>query len=369
VSLPAGATRLVVRLPSWLGDFVMAEPVARAAWERRSAVRDAVGALTLVAPAPFLGLLEGRFPGARLIPVADRDDAGAYRGNDVALFLNGSLASVLAAVRAGVHERIGWAGNGRAAFLTRAITRARERGARPIGWGREPPMRRSLPRPFGSDCVELAAQAGIEVRDTRARLVVRERVRDQVRSRLESACETDETTVVAVNVGARARSAKGVPPESWAAVIEGLAEEADARFVLLGGPGEEDAVRRVEELVARARVLAVLQPTASLEELAAWAERSSLFLCADGGARHVAKAVGARTLVLFGPTDPRHTAEDLEQEELLVASVPCGPCHLEHCPMPGAGHHACMRLHRPERVVEIALRILARHDLGMRAGY
>ena len=128
-----------------------------------------------------------------------------------------------------------------------------------------------------------------------------------------------------------------------------------------GGPGEEDAIRRVDALVARAHVLAVLHPTASLQELAAWAERSTLFLCADGGARHVAKAVGARTLVLFGPTDPRHTAEDLEREELLVASVPCGPCHREHCPMPGEGYHACMRSHRPERVAEIALGMLATH--------
>ncbi len=356
-----GSERLVLRLPSWLGDFVMAEPVVRAAWNARRGTESSAAALTLLAPAPFLELLEGRFPGMRMVPVPKRDDPAAYRGHDTALFLNGSLASVLAALRGGVRERIGWAGGGRAVFLTRAITRARESGGRPIGWGRRPPRWRRLPRPFGADCVELAAQAGIEVRDTRARITVLERARALVLERLVRAGESGRLPIVAVNVGARLDSAKGVPAESWARAIERCAAEMDALFVLLGGPGEEAAVERTAELVVHARVLAVLDPPASLAELAAWAERCRLFLCADGGARHVARAVGARTLVLFGPTDPRHTAEDLEREEHLVASVPCGPCHLELCPMPGEGQQACMRSHRPERVAETALRMLAAH--------
>src|SRR6185503_18737003 len=56
--------RVLVRLPAWLGDFVMSEPIVRAleAW-----LED--GTLTLCARAEHLALFEGRFPRARRMPV------------------------------------------------------------------------------------------------------------------------------------------------------------------------------------------------------------------------------------------------------------------------------------------------------------
>src|SRR5262245_21387190 len=92
-----GAERVLVRLPSWLGDFVMAEPLARVLYSR---VRR--GRLTLVARSAHLELLEGRFPEAQRIAVEDGEAAGwtAWRKHDVALLCTGSFRSAWTAWRA-----------------------------------------------------------------------------------------------------------------------------------------------------------------------------------------------------------------------------------------------------------------------------
>jgi ADP-heptose:LPS heptosyltransferase len=50
--------------------------------------------------------------------------------------------------------------------------------------------------------------------------------------------------------------------------------------------------------------LVVLAPATTLSEAAAFVKQSSLLVCNDCGLKHVAVAIGARTLTLFGPTSP-----------------------------------------------------------------
>ena len=99
--------RLILRLPSWLGDFVMAEPVVRAAWEQSDGSSPGPRPLSLLGPSAFLRLFEGRFVGAARIALAGAELPEHYAGHDSALFLNGSLRSVLVAARARVPTRIG----------------------------------------------------------------------------------------------------------------------------------------------------------------------------------------------------------------------------------------------------------------------
>jgi ADP-heptose:LPS heptosyltransferase len=79
-----------------------------------------------------------------------------------------------------------------------------------------------------------------------------------------------------------------------------------------------------------------------LSVLAALAARAALFVGPDSGPRHIARAVGTPAVVLYGPTDPRHTAWHLEHTRHVRHAVACGPCHRERCPLAGPGRHACM---------------------------
>ena len=354
--MSVGAQRVALRMPSWLGDFVMAEPVARALW-RRASERDAAENLTLIAPTPFLELLRESMPGARLHGVSgQREGAAHYRGHQLAVFLNGSFGSVYAALRAGVPQRVGWGNGGRSALLSVALVRAAERGGRPLGWGRRPRRRRYLPRPFTADCVELALVAGFDVLGRRPRITPTAKARALWQQRRQRLGLVPEQEFFLVAAGARKDSAKGYPPAAWIEVLESLAQMGAPPLVLVGGPGEEPCLAAIEAGARRATPVALLDPVADLGELAACAAQASLVLCADGGTRHVAKAVGAETITIFGPTDPRHTCDHGEGESVLRAFVPCSPCHLERCPLDGPDRHACMFAVDPQGVAREAIR-------------
>jgi ADP-heptose:LPS heptosyltransferase len=70
--------------------------------------------------------------------------------------------------------------------------------------------------------------------------------------------------------------------------------------VISWGPGDEDRVERLASLVPGAR----RAPLLDVRGLARLYVGARLFVGGDTGPLHLADAVGARTLALFGPTDP-----------------------------------------------------------------
>lgn len=92
------------------------------------------------------------------------------------------------------------------------------------------------------------------------------------------------------------------PPERFAATAAALARTYAHQVVVTGGPADVNAARAC----AAAMPLPVLNLAKRLtwDEHAALAERARLYLGNDSGATHLAVAVGAPTVVVFGPTDP-----------------------------------------------------------------
>jgi len=288
----------VLRAPSRLGDFVMSEPVARAL--------DAQGGGTWIAPAAFFALVEGRFPNLRRVALGE-ERVGHYRGHARALLLNGSWRSAWCAFAAGVNRRVGLASRLRGPLLTHAV-----RPAHPA------------PRPFSAVSVELALHAGLEVRDRRPRL-------EPARAR---------EAFVLVNAGSRPGSSKGFVSAHLAAILE----RVELPVKLVCARGEE---------VPGAEVV-------DLPELAALAARAAAVLTTDGGARHVCSATGAPTLVLYGPSDRRHTSEHGPRERGLSIEVDCGPCGLERCRWIGADERRCLTGIDPARVAALLREVAAR---------
>ena len=201
---------------------------------------------------------------------------------------------------------------------------------------------------------------GLVVRERRPHLAPSAKASQAVRKRVALAGLHAYQPFVVASVGARPGSSKGYPPEYWAEVLDELHGSLDMPVFVLGGPRESAQVRLVCVRARRARATPVVDPLADLPELAAWCARANLVLSADGGARHVAAAVGARQVVVFGPSDPRHTADHLRRATLVRVEVPCGPCHREVCPIQGDAHHVCMRGLAPEHVASAALELLER---------
>ncbi|MCC7012669.1 MAG: hypothetical protein IT454_08930 [Planctomycetes bacterium] len=332
----AARERVLVRVPDWLGDLVMAEPALRGVHER---VRELDGELTLAGIPHLLELFDGVFEGARRV---DARDTRAWRGHDLALLLTNSFRSAWQAWTAGIPRRIGAARDARGWLLTHAVTPALERGRAPLGIGRVGRGARYLPRPFGASCIELAHWAGCTVRDPRPRLVVARDAQRAAEARLAAFGLSRDAAFVLANVGGRAGGAKSLSSTIWGHALAGLAQPV----VLVAGPGEEAALDEVRALAPRAHACAA--PLAGLRELAALSSLARVVATTDSGPRHVANAVGAALVVVFGPTDPRHTADHTQSTTALRVPLECGPCHRERCELTGDAHMRCMRAISPE---------------------
>jgi ADP-heptose:LPS heptosyltransferase len=71
--------------------------------------------------------------------------------------------------------------------------------------------------------------------------------------------------------------------------------------VVLWGPGEQEVASRIVALSGGAAMLA---PPTGIGDLLALAREARIVLSGDTGPLHLAAAVGAPIVALFGPTDP-----------------------------------------------------------------
>lgn len=352
--------RVLVRMPSWLGDAVAVEPAVAALAARVGEQR-----LSLALPAALVPLFEGWLPDARRIAHTGRggEDVDAWRGHELAVLLTGSFRSAWTARRAGIGERVGWSRDGRGWLLTRSLRPALERGRAPVGIGRVGGFPRVLPRSVTTSAIELLGLLGISVARTVPRLPVSERAVARVASALGDA------PYVLANVGGRPDSAKAWAPEAWIEALTALMRTTGLRVCLVCGPGEEARRRAIEAGLQAGGVdhrVAFEDRPADLPELTALASRSVLMVTTDSGPRHVARAVGTPTVTLFGPTDPRHTLAAGGLERCLRVDVDCGPCHRERCELPVDQRLACMTRIEPARVAEAAQALLSDSAVGAR---
>jgi ADP-heptose:LPS heptosyltransferase len=142
------------------------------------------------------------------------------------------------------------------------------------------------------------------------------------------------------------------PIASFAEVAERL--HADGLGVVVtGSAGESDLA---SALVRRSRAaVSNLCGATDLPGLALLLRDSAVLIGNDTGTAHLAAAVGARSVTIFQPGDPRRWGYDGPLHRVLVPGVPCAPCpHLE-CPI----DFPCSRATTPAQVVAVARELAA----------
>jgi ADP-heptose:LPS heptosyltransferase len=137
------------------------------------------------------------------------------------------------------------------------------------------------------------------------------------------------------------------PLDSYAEVARRLHGDG-LRVVLTGSGGERLLTRRLAE---EATVPTLdLGGRTDLAGLALLLRDSAVLVGNDTGTAHLAAAVGARSVTIFQPGDPRRWAHRGARFRSLVPGVACAPCpHLE-CPI----DFRCSRATTPERVLGAA---------------
>jgi heptosyltransferase-2 len=112
---------------------------------------------------------------------------------------------------------------------------------------------------------------------------------------------------------------KNWPAERFARVAQRFVRETGGSLVLLAGYADEgplEAMRQATETFPGRRAELVDRP---LSLVAAFLERASVYLGNDSGITHLAAAVGAPVVALFGASDPRRFAPLGERVRVLAA--------------------------------------------------
>ena len=332
--------RVLVVVPNWLGDAVMALPAL--ADIRRSYP----GGWLAVAARPSIAPLYSMVPGvdATIVTgwrgsVLDRrtlvDDTHRLKAEhaDVAVLLPNSFASAWVVHRAGVKERWGYAADMRRVILTRAI-------ARPGG-----------SRHQGAYYQHLVAQLGMPNGPLEPILHIPSVVTDEARTLLMARGWGESRPLLVVAPGAAYGTAKRWLPGYFGSVLTRAIREIGVQGVIVGTPADADSSRLVlasMDAALRADVIDLTGAT-TLPTLAGVLSLAAGCASNDSGAMHLAGAVGTPLAAIFGPTREKETSPLTRQgrrAEVLINQVWCRPCMLRECPI----DHRCMIGLRPERV-------------------
>ncbi len=114
-----------------------------------------------------------------------------------------------------------------------------------------------------------------------------------------------------------------------------LADRLQARGMAVAmsfGPGEEGLLTQMQERTPG--VIPIDGRALGLSRLAQAMRQAQVVVAADTGPLHIATAVGARVVALFGPKAPALYGPRGEGHRVLFHDVPCRPCRLRTCPSP-----------------------------------
>jgi len=108
------------------------------------------------------------------------------------------------------------------------------------------------------------------------------------------------------------------PPERFGELARRLFSEVGMRSVINYGPGEEGLAKRI---VDAAGPSAAISYRGSFGELMAILQGADCVVAGDTGPLHLADALGARVVAIFGPTDPQRNGPYLGRRETGRAIV------------------------------------------------
>lgn len=338
---------ILIRMPNWLGDAVMATPVLEDVKRKWPEAK-----LTAMCTHPIATLLEHhpaiddflRFtrPNRWIhrkqhLAIIDAIRNGEY---DLGILLTNSLSSAWWFWRGGVKHRLGFAANWRSWLLDKVI---------PF------PEHKEIQH-LVKTYKELLAPLGIPVSNTDPKLCVSHCEHEEAITILaKRGINCEEHTLVGVNPGAAYGSAKCWLPERFEAVTKGLLDDdPNCRVIYFGDQAGASLVHQICQHVPPDRVLNLAGKT-SIRELIALIQCCNVLLTNDSGPMHIAAALRTPLLALFGSTNALKTGP-YPEGKVIHKHVSCSPCYKRVCPI----DFPCMKQIEVEEVLRELKAILKR---------
>lgn len=348
--VPRGEPRsILIVLPNWVGDLVLATPALRAFRERFASAH-----ITFLMKQHLTEILAGGdwmnetifWPTGSSRPKRRRGFLGLAaelrdRRMDLAVILSNSFRSALFARLAGIRRRVGYDRDGRGLLLTDKLLPERYDG-------RYVPI--SMVRYYNA----IARYLGCRECPSQLELFTTPEEERTASEALTAAGIADGRPYVVLNPGASFGPAKCWLPDRFAQVGDQLASTTGAAVIISCGPKEIGIARQVAGGMKQP-VTVLDRPVMRLGPSKALIRRASLLVTNDTGPRHFANAFGTPVVTIFGPTHQEWTATESPMERALQVQVHCGPCMKRVCPL----DHRCMTRVSSDAVIERAQELLA----------
>ena len=344
---------IVVFLPNWVGDVVMATPTLRAL---RVSFPDA--RITYFGRPVALDTLGGTDWADGVIEAAAKVRSrtlgqlqfiGALRAArfDLAVLLTNSFRTAFLAKLAGIGRIVGYDRDARRFLLSDRISPPRDDSGQLV------------PISAVDYYAELAGILGVEVSSREMYLPVTdadERAADEL---FRQAGIDPDRPVVMLNPGASGGTSKIWGPDRFARTADVLIESRGAQIVINAAPPEKHIAADVGRRMEGTPAVNFADRDNTLGLLKSMLRRTNVLVTNDTGARHIAVAVGSSVVTVFGSTDPLWARINCPRERIVSVDVDCGPCGQKLCDqIPGPMYHQCMGNVTADMVVEAAEQLL-----------
>ncbi len=262
---------------------------------------------------------------------------------DLAVLFTNSFQTALVAKLGKVKKRFGYANEGRSFLLTNAVKKPSWKNERHEIFYYLNLVAEIEKKFFGTEKVlESEPQFNLKISGER---------RETARGILKNNKIDLSKKIIALGVGSTNSRAKRWSAENYANLNDKFQNEFGANVVLIGAENESEVSDKV--FAESKSKPTILTGKTSLSEAVAILSEIDLLVSNDMGLAHVASAVGTKTLVIFGPTNPK-TTRPWNAEIIRREDVECSPCMLRDCPI----DHRCMDWISADDVFERAKKLL-----------
>lgn len=313
-------SNIIIRMPNWLGDLVMATPVltdVRRHWpQARITAMASSSVCPILEKDPDIDELfcfskpNGLHRREEQRKILDKIRQGHY---DLGILLTNSFSSALWFWRGGVQKRIGYAGHYRRLLLSYAV--------------KDPETKDS--QHLVNTYKMILQPCGIPLSNTAPRIHLSKEECQEARDRLRKYGIKDNGVIIGINPGAAYGSAKCWLPERFQELTFALLKDPRISIVYFGDSAGASLVQSIC-LNMPPKVVNLAGQT-SLRELASLINACDIFLTNDSGPMHIASALNVPLLALFGSTNDRTTGP-YQGGKVIHKHVDCSPCYLRTCP-------------------------------------
>ena len=334
-------SRLLIVMPSWVGDVVMATPTVHALrlWYPEARITGLVreSVRPIIDACPWLDQVIA-VESAGVLAVARRLRTEKF---DMAVLLPNSFRWALAAKLAGIRRIVGYKRDGRGWLLTDGLIPKRQAG-------------RFIPVPTLDYYLDIAVHLGCVEPAKRMKLFTRPEHDAEADCLLAGAMGDQQRRLVLLAPGASYGPAKMWPADRFAELADRCVRELGATVAVSGAPQERSIL---DKTIAAAAEPIIDLPAAGMDLtlLKSVVKRISLMITNDTGTRHIAAGFDVPVVTIFGATDPAWTRIGFEKERQVNAFADCAPCQKKECPL----DHRCMTGVSVDMVFEQAKELLA----------